>query len=151
MYLDHIKGFSVKMSLTFVVFFPLNVFSITSFFFLWIKTSIFIFIKWVKLEGSLRPILFQPPAVDQASQGPIHPGLEHHHGWGITASLGQIVPHHPLSRFLFCIEFAYNLYLVGQLVGMILFLLNGFIYNFYIKVFSLYLKRPSEGTGYMQE
>lgn len=52
------------------------------------------------IEGDLLPQAGLPPAPDQASQGPIQPGLEYFQGWGIQTYSGQCVPvrHHSLSK-----------------------------------------------------
>jgi len=48
------------------------------------------FIEWLRLEGTLKVIQFQPlpcagcPPPAQAAQGPTQPGLECLQGWGIN-------------------------------------------------------------------
>lgn len=46
--------------------------------------------------------------------------------------------------FLVCGGVVYNLFIAGEIAGMILFLLNGIMYNFYIKIFSLCLQKALE-------
>jgi len=41
-------------------------------------------------------------SVDQIAQGPVHPGLKHHQGWGIHSLSGQPVP---APQHLSCEEF----------------------------------------------
>mgnify|MGYP001859172498 CR=1 FL=1 len=60
---------------------------------------------WVgrDIKDHLVPILYCGQGhiqFDQAAWGPIQPGLEHLHGWGIYRFYWQSVqePHHPLSK-----------------------------------------------------
>ena len=52
--------------------------------------------EWLRLEGTLKPIEFQPSWCGLVAQGPIQPGLECLQRWSIHSFSGQPapVPHH---------------------------------------------------------
>ena len=67
-------------------------------------------VEWIGLEGTLKIIYFQLPAMGQghqppvqAAQGPIQPDLEYLWGGGIHSFSGQSVsvPHCPLGNNFF--------------------------------------------------